>query len=300
MDPGGGIALPLYFFLSAFFFVHSFSLDIIDIKIISRIKSVVLPYFFWNLFFIEAYAFFHWLQKHTGFILTRETYFPGGLKEILRFVWLGYRDPPLWYLQVLMEFILMTPVLFCIFRKYKKVSFLICVIFLIINLWFYNDIKYASVVYWMPVYGAGIWFGIYCPESVLNDSDKRKYIYGVFCALVLVLFICMLCFLSNTDYFRYCGWMLMPAILLGISYILPQRELYDGMYDAEFLIFCVHYPLIQLLDALADNFFMPVSVMQVCLKWILTVLLTLLISHLTHWGIRRFVKPVYSLLYGKY
>lgn len=152
---GGGIALPLYFFLSAFFFVYNFSLDRIETKIISRIKSVILPYFFWNLFFIEAYAFFHWLQNHTGFILTRETYFPGGSKEILRFVWLGYRDPPLWYLQILMEFILVTPVLFILFRKYKKISFLMIVVFLIINLWFYGDIKYASVVYWMPVYGGG-------------------------------------------------------------------------------------------------------------------------------------------------
>lgn len=272
-----------------------------EAKLVSRIKTIAVPYVFWNWFFIEIYALLGWVQRHGWGIFTHEKYFPSGMKEIVRFIWLGYRNPPLWYLQVLIQFILITPALFVLFRKCKTLSLLSLILVLLINIVFYGDVKYASIIYWMPAYGGGIWCGIYCPSFVLENKTKvNRDLAG---CIILAAFICILYFEAEKpyiNYFKYCGWMIMPFILLKVSNILPQKELYEGMFEVQYLIFCMHYPLIQIFDALIDNFFIPASNGQILFKWFLVVILTLLVIHIFHFLITRFVRPVYRFLYGKY
>ena len=62
------------------------------------------------------------------------------------------------------------------------------------------------------------------------------------------------------DHFKYLGWVLAPIALLGISYFIPQKEfLYKGQFDAEYIIFCIHYPLIHMVATVVGNFIKPVG-----------------------------------------
>lgn len=291
---GGGICLPLYFFLSAFFFSYNFNPDHTDVKLISRIKSVTIPYFCWNLFFIELYAALSKMQQHTGLTLTHETYFPGDIKEIIRFIWLGYRNPPLWYLQVLMEFVLISPALYALCKKYQKISLFFLFSFILLNLFFYGDIKYASVAYWIPAYGSGLWCGIYIPSCVLKHNTKVKY--SLFSCIIFLIYIYILYTFSSRpfiNHFKYLGWMLMPILLLEISHLLPANKTMKNIYGAEFLIFCLHYPIIQILDALMDNFFIPVTNVQIFTKWLTVLTLTLFLIHFFYYLNQKFTKPLY-------
>ena len=167
----GGVCLPLYFFLSAFFISQNFNLDMTANKVTARIKSVLVPFFIWNLLFIIVYSALGKLQTYTGLILTHETYFPRGIKEITHFMIAGVRNPPLWYLWVLMEFVLITPCLFALFRERQKTVLLMLLVLAAINLMFYGEFEYASVFYWIPIYGAGMWCGIFHPEFIRGGGN---------------------------------------------------------------------------------------------------------------------------------
>ena len=81
------------------------------------------------------------------------------------------------------------------------------------------------------------------------------------------------------NYFKYLGWVLAPIVLLGISCFIPQKEfLYKGQFDAEYIIFCIHYPLIHMVATVVGNFIKPVGDAPKIYFWIGVVGAVLLCS----------------------
>lgn len=145
----------------------------------------------------------------------------------------------------------------------------------------------------------------YFIRNLFGGGVIKKKGYIRICLIIFVLFVSVLGFLKFINsivinYFAYSGYLFMPPILLGISYILPQKELYEGMFEAEFLIFCMHYPVIQILDALTGNFIVTSNNVQLFFKWLAIVLTTLIVIHSLHYILKRYAKPVFDFLYGKY
>lgn len=169
-----GIGLPLYFFLSAYFFTIGYSIENMDRKIISRIKKIAIPYVLWQFIMIKGYHILGRLDRNRlGIRFIDETYFPSGIKETFKFIYKGWRDPPLWYLLVLIQFVFITPVLLMLVKKFRYVSLLAISMIILINVGYYGDIPYASLPYWAPEYLSGIWMAIYAPDVVRDDKWKK-------------------------------------------------------------------------------------------------------------------------------
>lgn len=170
-----GIGLPLFFFLSAYFFTAGYSVENMERKIFSRIKKLVIPYLFWQFMMIKLYGFLGRLnQNGRGIRFIDETYFPSGIKETIKFIYYGWRNPPLWYLLVLIQFVFITPVLIVLIKKSRYISFLVIGIMVLINLEYYGDIPYASIPYWSPQYLTGIWVAIYKPSIVSSEESRNR------------------------------------------------------------------------------------------------------------------------------
>lgn len=303
-----GIGLPLYFFLSAYFFAIGYSDADMERKIISRIKKIAIPYVFWQFFMIKVYGVLGRLEQSSiEMRFIDETYFPSGIKETLRFVYRGWRDPPLWYLLVLMQFVFITPVLIMLIKKFQYISLLAIGMIVLINLGYYGGIPYTSLLYWMPEYLSGIWAAIYVPSMVGANKCKKMDMRGGTATAGILFWWIGSCVLFKTEkdtlynYLKYVGWVLAPIALLEISHFLPQREfLYKGQFDAEYIIFCIHYPLTHMLATMAGNFVKPIGDGQMIAFWIGVASAVLLCCHMMHYFLAHWCKPVYRLLYGDY
>lgn len=302
-----GIGLPLYFFLSAYFFTIGYSSENMERKIISRIKKIAIPYILWQFIMINVYDILGRLDRNRlGIRFIDETYFPSGIKETFKFIYKGWRDPPLWYLLVLIQFVFITPVLLMLVKKFRYVSLLAISMIILINVGYYGDIPYASLPYWAPEYLSGIWMAIYAPD-VVRDDKWKKLGGGGYAVVGIFFFWIGSCILLKResytvyDHFKYLGWVLAPIALLGISYFIPQKEfLYKGQFDAEYIIFCIHYPLIHMVATVVGNFIKPVGDAQKIYFWIGVVGAVLLCSHVAHYFLKRWCRPVYRSLYGDY
>lgn len=306
-----GIGLPLFFFLSAYFFAIGYSVENMEHKIFSRIKKLAIPYLFWQLFMIKTYGFLGRLnQNGKGIKFIDETYFPSGIKETIRFIYYGWRNPPLWYLLVLLQFIFITPALIVLIKKSKYISFIAIGIVVLINLEYYGGIPYASVPYWFPEYLTGLWVAVYMP-SIVNSAysgslgvDVKN---GGVSACVFSFFGVFSCLLLRIEkyelynYFKYIGWTLAPMFLLGLSHLIPKKELiYKGQFDAEYIIFCMHYPLIHITATMMNNFIKPIENGQIVLFWLGVIAIVLVCCHLVHYILIHRCQIIYRFLYGKY
>lgn len=304
-----GIGLPLFFFLSAYFFAKGYSTENMEHKIISRIKKIAIPYLLWHFIIIKIYTILGRLsQNSAGIRFIDETYFPPNVREMLRFIYHGWRDPPLWYSLVLMQFVFITPVLFVLVKRFKYISLVAIGMLVLINLVYYGGISYASISYWCPEYLAGIWTAVYAPSIVDPGNgeswDRSKKWISVDAFIFFWVISCILLMIDKQtiyNYFKYVGWVLAPLFLLGISYLIPKKEfLYKGQFDAEYIIFCLHYPLTHMIATMAGNFIRPVGNKQMILFWIGVVSATLFCCHIVHYILKYQCRPIYRLLYGDY
>lgn len=103
------------------------------------------------------------------------------------------------------------------------------------------------------------------------------------------------------NYFKYIGWILAPIFLIGLSHLLSKKEfMYKGQFDAEYIIFCMHYPLIHMVATIASNFLKPTGNSQIVLFWLGVMGIVFLCCHLVHYILIRWCRPIYQLLYGIY
>lgn len=70
---------------------------------------------------------------------------------------------------------MISPALYMLCKKHKKISVFVLTQLLLMSLVFYGEIKNTSITYWIPVHGAGLWTGIYIPNYVLECNKKSKY-----------------------------------------------------------------------------------------------------------------------------
>lgn len=298
-----GIVLPSYFFLSGYFFTLSYSNNIIERKIISRFKKIVIPYIMWQIIFIYLTKILLKLTNSgLGYTFTDSTYAPSGIKEILRFIWLGYCDPPLWYLVVLFELIIITPSLINVMSGHRYFFAFIIVIIFTVNIMYYGNIAYASIFYWSPVYLSGIYIAIFDKGLILKEEIKlSKKICSllVFCIFCICLYFLSIRNVFFVNYFKYIGWMISPVFMLGISYIIPCRELYTEQFDSEFIIFCTHYPVLHIVSSLFGNLNYEWAKNKYII-WILVLLITLIFCHILHFILKTHCRIIYKFIYGKY
>ena len=110
-----GIGLPTFFFLSGFFFANRFT-DVSEALVVKKIKRIIIPYLFWQIFaFVILFLF-----TRTGLSISFELpqFYP--IRIFIDNIILGNFNEPLWYLRVIFVIFLFSPMLICLLKKSKK------------------------------------------------------------------------------------------------------------------------------------------------------------------------------------
>lgn len=157
------IAVPLFFFISGFLFFYrsEFSLAVYGMKLKKRIRTLLVPYLFWNmvvfLFRLFTQTFLPYMSQN------------GMDESILNYNWLDWLNiffndhdgfptyVPFWFIRDLMVVILFSPAVYYLIRYSKMLGLIVLSVLWIFGIWF--EVPGISIMAFF-FFSFGAWFSI--------------------------------------------------------------------------------------------------------------------------------------------
>lgn len=210
------IAVPLFFIISGFNFFNGFSIDIYKRKFKSRIKSLLIPYWIWNVLFcifniIISQDFF------SQYFIGRSKFEVTPLNVVLGCLYHMGCNSQFWFVFTLMVCVLINPVFYYILKnKYvgcvSLIALYVALVFFHFKLPSYFFYRTDAFLY----YFIGAYLGLHCSShftsiNMLNINSKD------------------LCSSSNNSNCKDILTIVTFALMLLLSMILLIPELHDGI-----------------------------------------------------------------------
>lgn len=280
-----GICVPLFFFFSGYFFfqnVNAFDLATYKSKIKKRVRTLLIPYIFWNLFVVAIIGI--------GQLLI-PSLFSGAFKSVAEFDvndWLsifycslGSNKPiafQLWFLRDLIIMSLLTPLFYYLCRYLRFWWLIILMILCVLGApSLAPGLSFVSLFY----YCAGCWFGI----NRMTFSFKAHKWRWMFILFYVALFVIELFFkMAGYAWVKYIHGL---TIIVGCISILQLASLYVEPCDAfksrfkksignsSFFIYCYHGIFSLFIGKVANNYVNNDSEAVLCYFGIVVILVVL-------------------------
>lgn len=244
-----GICVPLFFFFSGFMFfqnVTTLDFETYKLKMRRRIKSLLIPFIFWNLFVVAVIG--------AGQLLVH-SFFSGAFKNVLDFDfkdWLsvfysfqGSGVPMAYQLWFLRDLILMSALTPLIFYLCKYLKFWWIAVLMILHLLGVRSqvvgLNFSSLFF----YCSGCWYGINkC--SFGFESNRLKWVFVLIYGFLIVMELLLkgfdwICYLHEFNIIVGC-----IAILQFMSIYNESRDTSQLFYmkksisNASFFLYCYH------------------------------------------------------------
>ncbi len=247
----GETGVPAYFFISGLLLFYS--RKTYGQKLKSRIKTLLIPYLFFNSLILCAYLGLMILGKPADILgkdLADYSYL-----DYLRAFWdrgdwnQGNGAPllcPFWYIRNLMVLAVLSPILYYIIRYTKLL------LPLIVGIFWINAHHSAYLLQSLTMFSLGAYFPI-CDKSPIELFEKHK-----------AFFICAFFFLATMDYLHlfvavpfalsFHRLSLVANTLFMIGFLggyLYRHKIYSSFLSkSAFFVFCIHYPMTTVLRPL--------------------------------------------------
>lgn len=294
------IAVPLFFLISGYFFFigFSFSKKGFKQKINTRIKTLIIPFLFWNIFVLCFIALAQYLP-------VTKVYFSGENIPILNFdvfdyinAILGLNKMPIayqfWFIRDLIIMVFLSPVIYIFLKKVPKTFFV--VIFLC---WFFNywPVYIPSIVACAFFYGGA--FFAYSRISLFS-LDR----FGI--AILFLYFIVLVIDISLKN-FEVNGLIHNIGIILGVmSALFLSKALVESNAKkillwaggCSFFVFAVHEPLLTILKKIIYRAILPDSGVMILFLYIIIPIIVIVLSVVFYLVLKRYMPSVLRVVSG--
>lgn len=276
------VAVPIFFFISGFFFIRGRYHDVRGYKnmVVKKNRTLFIPFLIWNLIGLIV------------LIMSNKYVYESGLFRFLEVFFLSYNYGPLWYVRDLMLLMLLSPLYIWLFKDRIKWCMIL----------FFPLIYY----FWTPVDNSllsieGILFfvlgGCFSNSDNFLEYKARK---GVSMPLIL-LWLIMSSFFnlwSNENLHRF-------NILLGVvSFwylidLIPYRlkEIMKNLSQYSFFIYVTHFYFVKSIKIFIAHFFFQNEIVAWCTFLLLPLLASILLVIVASEFKRKYNKQ-YSFLTG--
>lgn len=278
-------AVPTFFCISGFLLFRNYKPETMKKKIISRIYSLVIPYFLWSGIFLIYY----FALSKLNFLDYSEFDFSKN-KNFLKYFLLASCAQTMWFVRVLIIYTVISPIIYMLFLKMKEKTYVVAFF-----LFIYNIMKmpsYSSYIFWLPIYLIAAYLGH--KDFDLMKISLKKYNKIVLCIFVILNVVLLLCDQNSKIY--YCYRMFSPLFIWMIYDLFKFKLEFQFKYDS-FLIFCTHIPIIQILRkmilvVIGDN---PIFSI---VGYLLTIVITLIIITILAKIMKKYFNKIYNILVG--
>lgn len=276
------MAVPTFFALSGYLLFRGMSKESLKRKIWGRVRTVLVPYLFWNIFFYVVYACINFIPgvgEQINFNI------PAFSFRVLLFD--NTANPPLWFLPKLFLFQLCSPIVFLLFQKFRRFNIIwllgvaVCDICL--------QFGYSSVVHWVPIfYGAG-YLGMLCTEEI---EEEKHIITGYPITQICIAFglgVVQL-LVSRVQ------WILAPLFVWAVMSIIKRIPIKNWMKNS-FFIFVTHYfTILVIRKAIVIAF--GASVASEIFSYFASFVLAIIILTLAASIIKKLIPKAYGIIMG--
>lgn len=269
------LAVPVFFFVSAILFYKNCDFEKIPGKLLSRGKSLVLPYFVWNIILVSVYCVFAHIPSVSA-TLNNEYQLDTIRKFFIAVIYSRCSD--LWFVKNLIIYSILSPI---ILLSLKNPLVTALILIGTIALIFVYPVGYESVFKWFPIYyqGAilGHWYntkGHYQP--IICKSRKEKFVFSaVYSGFFLLLFTVSIFSAIGMDIYRLLAPILIWLIvdLVSAGYISDKFQVKDWM-KYTFVIYCSHHIILNVLQKLVV-ISLPAKPVVIYCTYILSPIVTL-------------------------
>lgn len=257
------VAVPFFFAISGYLFYYNIDYrdNSIILKIRKRIKTLVLPYIFWNILFELFFFVLYIIPQAQKFVNSNiiERLRDQSLWDSFVMIFWEPAGFHLWFLRDLILIVALTPLLYFFLKRIPLIfvlfSFLIC---------FILEYNFLKSIAWFLL---GAFWNFITIKKNLYDN---KYI--IFISLILFLYYLVICVLigleiSVSHNFRF------TALISGVISIwlifdfLPPKALlfkvinYCSAYS--FFIYCFHEPTLNIFKKLPVFFLSGSSILYI-------------------------------------
>lgn len=294
-------AVPLFFLMSGYLFFLNFHWSITNYKkkINSRLKTLLIPFLFWNFLTLLLYALAQYLP-------VTKIYFSGanepistfGLYDYLNAI-IGIDRMPIsyqfWFIRDLIVVILLTPVISIAVKRAPVI-----ILFLIFTLWFFN--------LW-PIYVPSIaalfffYVGAYFANANTSLFSLDRFGLLILPSYLIILFIDVLTKEKEFNiYIHNSGVLLGLASVLFFSKLIVRSTrvkstlLWAG--TCSFFVFAVHEPLLTLLRKIIYKMVSPNSDLMVVFLYISIPILVIVLSVSLYVGMKSTIPKFLSVISG--
>lgn len=257
------IAVPLFFLISGLLFFKTFEITSLLSKWRNRISTIVIPYLIWcTLYYLYLVLctnipFINSLMNSTDkVILSVHTW--------INSLWID-KYYTLWFLQNLIIFILLSPIIFILIKNHYsniKTGFIILIILLIIKSKVTINTPYLSGI---EMYLIGSYIGLNCKDYLVKKNTTISIIAAIYIGLVLISSFSYWNLLTETLFYLSI-WYALDLIniknikipwWMSITFFtyVAHDVLLEGL-EKIFLLVCGTKPIFALLDYI----FMPLIV----------------------------------------
>ena len=237
------MAVPVFFCISSYLYFQKWSptWKNYQSKFFSRIKSLYVPFLFYNALYLP-YIF---LKTHLLHMPDTRMLSPLST-DMITGLFLGFPIPPntvLWYVRDLLLFVLMAPAIALMARHIKYLALPLTILFLLLPHYF----NYYLVFYWLPcfLFGALMAFHEAKILAVVHRDVARHRATVIISGLLFLLFFTLLLRNENTYYspWYYYYRMTVPVVYLFCHHCfdrLMSKKIVDALAPYTFPLFCMH------------------------------------------------------------
>lgn len=294
------VAVPLFFFISGYlFFYHtSFTFDIYKKKLSSRVRTLLIPYLFWNLVVLAG----HWIVS-----LLSPVELTSGAYKLVRNYTLGNYihcfwdingampiNGVLWFIRDLMIIVVCSPLIYLVIRYFRWYALVV-----LGSLWGIGvtlEIPHISAVFFFSL---GAWFSINKRNFVVDF--KYFFPWGVLIYLFIAIGIIRL---RGTVAFLYVSNV---GILLGIiSVIAIATQLVEMrrwkassfLVSSCFLVYAFHQLPLNMLNRILFKVIEPIYDWHFVFIYFVSPLIVIVVDVLFYVLLKKFVPQFVAVITG--
>lgn len=279
------VAVPCFFAISGFLFYRNFTFGKLLTKWRSRIRSLVIPYLFWNtITYLFYVAISNWSLTNRFLQM-----------EPIRVTWSGLLNgvflhsySVLWFVKVLIFFVALAPI-FALLLKRKSVAVVAELGFIALSL-FYPHKSTNSLLYTASFYFLGAYAGTFAKEKVINLQSKKTAVVS----LVVLFGSLAITMLWENSYFFY-FFKLIWAGTLWFAFDLCSDYTAPPIFcRMSFFIYCTHEFFIRAIEKVIWNLHPNGILINIAVTILGTVFGVCLLGYL----LKRFVPRTWRFVNG--
>lgn len=242
------VSVPFFFLISGFFFFKSFSYSVYLIKLKGRVRTLLIPCFFWGALVVLLYYFMQLLPFAENYF-TKALIRERSLLDIVIVAWVEPLNYPLWFLRDLFLLILVSPVIYFFITWLKGFFFIIPVL-----LWLLGMYDTSTELTWFKSEPFLFFFlGVLLAKniSILYKIISDKAFYILLVVYLIILFFKTWLISQSGSYQHDTSVIVLSQLLklFGIVVIwfwFDRVALYKfkALLSFTFLIFVFHEPML--------------------------------------------------------